>query len=270
MKTLVTLMLVYMLFSEALQGSAALRCYQCDGPTCYHRPVECSRYEDRCIYAEMMHAPYTVKACATKTDCDVAGRMATCCDTDLCNKDLQPPTLLKCYECLVPTCDPKPVECPFFADRCFFATSYYMGRQHTLQGCSTKAKCYEDREEATCCVTDLCNSDESVKPSLSITNQKSAHDLLAPTALKCYECEGLICALQPVTCPSPEDQCFTKTTTKHMVLTHTAKGCSTKTECDKTGTVCCGTDLCNGAEGVNPIHPHDVFCVTNHTLSSEL
>ncbi|XP_036447445.1 extracellular matrix protein A-like isoform X2 [Colossoma macropomum] len=229
MKMLVTLMLVYMLFSEALQGSAALRCYECDGPTCYHRPVVCSRYKDRCIYVGTMGSPYTVKGCATKDDCDQAGRTATCCDTDLCNKDLQPPTALKCYKCLGMNCDRKPVECPMYADRCFSATLDYMGRQHMLQGCSTKAKCYEDREQATCCDTDLCNSDKT---------------------LKCYKCEGLICAHQPVTCPSPEGRCFTKTTTKYMVLAHTEKGCSTKTECDKTGSVCCDHDLCNSAEGV--------------------
>ncbi|XP_036448199.1 prostate stem cell antigen-like [Colossoma macropomum] len=165
MKMLVTLMLVYMLFSEALQGSAALRCYKCEGPTCDHEPVECSRHQDRCIYDGTMGSPYTVKGCATKAECGAAGR--TCCDTDLCNKDLQPPTPLKCYECKGLICDHEPVTCRFPEDRCFTMTEKkYMVLANTVKGCSPKTEC--DKTGRVCCDTDLCNSAEVVKLSLLI------------------------------------------------------------------------------------------------------
>ncbi|XP_037397079.1 urokinase plasminogen activator surface receptor-like [Pygocentrus nattereri] len=253
MKTLVTLMLVYMLFSEALQGSAALRCYQCDSLPCNPRPVVCSPYEDRCMHIGHMRSTFSMKVCGTQAACDSAGRTATCCDTDLCNKDLQAAKLLKCYECLGPACVDQLVECTVIEDRCFSATPFvFMGHRHTAKGCTNKAKCYEQSDAMTCCDTDQCNGDQSVKPSLSVTSENSAYDLQTPTSLKCYNCDGLICDHQPVTCPFPADRCFTLTKTTFFVLTHTVKGCSTKTQCEETGTdaVCCEENLCNSAEGV--------------------
>ncbi|KAL7864078.1 hypothetical protein AOLI_G00155000 [Acnodon oligacanthus] len=84
MKTLVTLMLVYMLFSEALQASAALKCCKGLGPVCLS--VECSAKEDRCMIKTegILHtSKLSEKKCATRDDCD--GNQKICCDTDLCN-----------------------------------------------------------------------------------------------------------------------------------------------------------------------------------------
>ncbi|KAL7864079.1 hypothetical protein AOLI_G00154990 [Acnodon oligacanthus] len=86
MKQLVTLMLVYMLFSEALQGSAALRCYECPGPTCDPKPVTCTPPADTCqsTTIEVSGLKGTVKGCVPKAVCDATVLMK-CCDTDLCN-----------------------------------------------------------------------------------------------------------------------------------------------------------------------------------------
>ncbi|KAL7859161.1 hypothetical protein SRHO_G00143080 [Serrasalmus rhombeus] len=89
MKTLVTLMLIYALFSEALQGSAALRCYQCEGSTCDPKPVDCTPPADTCqsTTMEVSGQKGTVKGCVPKATCDAgkATGLMKCCDTDLCN-----------------------------------------------------------------------------------------------------------------------------------------------------------------------------------------
>ncbi|XP_036420347.1 weak toxin CM-3-like [Colossoma macropomum] len=98
MKTLVTLMLVYMLFSEALQASAAL----------------------------------------------------------------------KCYECKKPPCGSENVTCPTPQESCFSQTEESGGQKTITKGCTTQAKC-EENKSMKCCATDLCNSAEGVKLSLLIT-----------------------------------------------------------------------------------------------------
>ncbi|KAL6483665.1 hypothetical protein MHYP_G00085370 [Metynnis hypsauchen] len=169
MKTLVRLMLVYMLFSEALQGSSALRCYQCDSLPCNPKPTVCSRYEDRCVHASLMGTPYTVKGCVTKAKCEAAGRIAACCDTDLCNKDLLTPPSLKCYECMGLPCTHKPITCPSSADRCYTSTmTAWTVLTHTIKGCSTKDACDKTGKDIVCCKGNLCNSAEGVKLSLLI------------------------------------------------------------------------------------------------------
>ncbi|XP_036420348.1 prostate stem cell antigen-like [Colossoma macropomum] len=85
MKTLVTLMLVYMLFSEALQPSAALQCYECDRPTCDLKPVNCTSSEDRCHTTKESGGQKTItKGCTTQAKCE-ENKSMKCCATDLCN-----------------------------------------------------------------------------------------------------------------------------------------------------------------------------------------
>ncbi|KAL6483667.1 hypothetical protein MHYP_G00085390 [Metynnis hypsauchen] len=89
MKTQVTLMLIYALFSEALQGSAALRCYQCGGSTCDPQVMTCTPPADTCqsTTTEVSGQKSIVKGCVPKATCD-AGKstgLMKCCGTDLCN-----------------------------------------------------------------------------------------------------------------------------------------------------------------------------------------
>ncbi|KAL6483672.1 hypothetical protein MHYP_G00085440 [Metynnis hypsauchen] len=84
MKTLVTLMLVYMLFSEALQASAALKCCKGIGPICLS--TECSTNEPFCMTKTegLLHTvKLPEKKCATITEC--IENLKMCCGTDLCN-----------------------------------------------------------------------------------------------------------------------------------------------------------------------------------------
>ncbi|KAL7859163.1 hypothetical protein SRHO_G00143100 [Serrasalmus rhombeus] len=87
MKPLVTLVLIYMLFSEAFQTPMALNCYTCWKVVCTTQ--QCKADEDRCFTATVSAYGLEVpgKGCANKTMCDEAASsgMITCCDTDLCN-----------------------------------------------------------------------------------------------------------------------------------------------------------------------------------------
>ncbi|KAL6483668.1 hypothetical protein MHYP_G00085400 [Metynnis hypsauchen] len=85
MKTLLTLMLVYMLFPEALQASAALKCYQCNRLPC-SEPVTCEATDDTCFSQTMESGGQKniTKGCTTKAECNINKSMK-CCDTNLCN-----------------------------------------------------------------------------------------------------------------------------------------------------------------------------------------
>ncbi|KAL7864092.1 hypothetical protein AOLI_G00155120 [Acnodon oligacanthus] len=85
MKTLVTLVLVYKLFSEALQASAVLQCYKCEGLPC-SESVTCDPEQDRCQTTTVGSSGQKniTKGCITKAECDMGGSM-NCCSTNLCN-----------------------------------------------------------------------------------------------------------------------------------------------------------------------------------------
>ncbi|XP_036447935.1 prostate stem cell antigen-like [Colossoma macropomum] len=87
MKPLVTLVLIYMLLSEAFQTSMALKCYACVSVVCTTQ--QCKADADRCYTATVstVGVEVTEKGCANKTMCDEAASswMPTCCNTDLCN-----------------------------------------------------------------------------------------------------------------------------------------------------------------------------------------
>ncbi|KAI4885148.1 hypothetical protein NFI96_009664 [Prochilodus magdalenae] len=89
MKTLLTLVFIYMLCSEVFQASEALRCYQCEGTTCDPKTVTCSASEDTCqtTTVEIQGQKVIAKGCTTKAICDAAAvtGLTKCCQTDLCN-----------------------------------------------------------------------------------------------------------------------------------------------------------------------------------------
>ncbi|KAI4879885.1 hypothetical protein NFI96_022662 [Prochilodus magdalenae] len=87
MKTLLTLVLIYMLFSEVFQASAALKCYHCVKSRCDPEPMTCTYPADNCIsaVANILGEKIQASGCVTKETCDLAKSMASCCQTDLCN-----------------------------------------------------------------------------------------------------------------------------------------------------------------------------------------
>ncbi|KAI4891498.1 hypothetical protein NFI96_009937 [Prochilodus magdalenae] len=87
MKALLTLVFIYMLFSEDLQPSAALSCYDSGKSSC--NAVTCNAGQDRCYTAsgKLFGLTITAKGCTTSALCTAGaatGKM-TCCEKNMCN-----------------------------------------------------------------------------------------------------------------------------------------------------------------------------------------
>ncbi|XP_017578505.1 prostate stem cell antigen [Pygocentrus nattereri] len=85
MKLLVTLVLFYILLSDAFQTTAAMMCHSCVKPK--ECVKECDPAEDRCYTASVMSLGLSGKGCTTSLVCKAAeatGKVK-CCEGDLCN-----------------------------------------------------------------------------------------------------------------------------------------------------------------------------------------
>ncbi|KAL6483662.1 hypothetical protein MHYP_G00085340 [Metynnis hypsauchen] len=74
MKPLITLVLIYMLWSEDFQASAALNCYSCTN--LLNCTVTCTGNQTQC------YSSGTQKGCTNSGNCSTT---ITCCGTDQCN-----------------------------------------------------------------------------------------------------------------------------------------------------------------------------------------
>ncbi|KAL7864094.1 hypothetical protein AOLI_G00155140 [Acnodon oligacanthus] len=75
MKPLITLLFIYMLWSEDFQASTALNCYNCIALS--NCTISCAGNQTQCYSVSG-----TSKGCIDKRSCNAT---MTCCSTDLCN-----------------------------------------------------------------------------------------------------------------------------------------------------------------------------------------
>ncbi|KAG9269266.1 ly6/PLAUR domain-containing protein 3-like [Astyanax mexicanus] len=85
MKRWITMLLICLIFLEALQVSEALRCYGCKFSPCT-TIVDCLQTQIYCYTSAKQNE--VTKKCADKMQCGllINGTMPTCCTTDLCNE----------------------------------------------------------------------------------------------------------------------------------------------------------------------------------------
>ncbi|XP_027142200.1 uncharacterized protein LOC109142393 [Larimichthys crocea] len=169
---------------------------------------------------------------------------------------------LKCHICLAAaseTCEDKEeITCPPLYDQCAtirFMT--YLGTTKVLdsqtKGCVPEELCGDASLNSglsrhvistKCCLTDLCNKNETSEPSIPSSNGKT-----------CYYCDGTDCT-NTVNCVGNEDYCITAKVKKFKM-----KGCASKQICYGAlseqlqgflkAKFCCQGDLCNSASSTH-------------------
>ncbi|TSL61118.1 Urokinase plasminogen activator surface receptor [Bagarius yarrelli] len=186
MKSQVTLLLVCMLFSEAI----SLACHQCL-PTIGGCLSEAATCPDQCLTATTSvyingakFSDISMKTCGTADLCATGsinlGSMkvinnAKCCKTDFCNSETlsavskQAPTGRMCYTCGNNSCSER-MTCEGNEDRCITASVQQGGSTVSMKGCASKGFCVSTGSSSVqgfgmskveCCKGNLCNGAES-------------------------------------------------------------------------------------------------------------